>query len=183
MSYALSRIDRKIARHIRLNGKILDQVGKELTVQFVNEALKNLAIKEAANRYEFTLENLCMMYAAMVECVMPNPLVKDPSGLAPMMCASLQFMEPFRIENLMGTIHRKAKNANSETERNELIVSESEILSSMTWHSHAKNRGEVDFHITPMGTGSPTSGGCGCLVIIGFFTLASLGALFSNLNS
>lgn len=176
MGYKLGRIDRKIATHLQLNGNILDQVGKELTVQFLLEALKTSEIKDASRHYGFTLEDLCLAYTAMVECVMPNPLVKDPSGLAPMLCASLQFMEPFRIESIMGSIHQKLPPGVTSEDRKIIIVEEAKRFSEMTWLQHKEMRGTANFEIERSGTGSPTSGGCSCLILIGFLVLIPVGS-------
>lgn len=168
MSFKLVIIDGKIKRHLGVNGHILDRVGKELTVQFVVAAMNNPAIKDAARHYGFTIDDLCMMYAAMVECVMPNPLIKDSTGFAQYLCASLQFIEPFRVENIMGTIHKELRPEMTDEERKSAIIEAAQTCSEQTWLQHTASRGEAEFSIEPSGTGSKSASGCASLIILGF---------------
>jgi len=112
-------IDKQVMQHVRLNGSMTDQVGKELAVKFVQAALKVSTIKDAARQYNFTSEDLCVAYATMIECLRPNPTII--SG-GPMLAASLPFMEPFRIEAFMGTVHQQLTPGTSLQERRRLIV-------------------------------------------------------------
>ena len=172
MSLKIGLIDKQVMQHIRLNGSMANQVGKELTVKFIQAALKVPTIKNAARQYNFTSEDLCVAYATMVECLRPNPTIIAGT---PMLAASLPFMEAFRIEAFMGTVYQQLTPGTPLQERRQLIVELAEAQAQAIWVAHTSARGEAPFSVDPHGTGRATSaGGCGCLVIIGFVGLAPL---------
>ena len=172
MSLRLAMIDKQIMRHIRMNGSTLDQAGKVLVLKFVQTALKNAEIRDAARQYNFTTEDLCAAYSIMVESLRPNPAI---IAGGPMLAASLPFMEPFRIESLMGSVHQQIPPCSPLQERRELIAEMAEMHAAAVWNSHTDARGEAEFKIDSTGNGSPPSSGCGCLVLIGFVSLSFAG--------
>ena len=167
MGYKLDRLDRKVAEHLLKNGKILDPVGIELTVMFVREALNDPAIKEMARQYDFTFDDLCRVYTAMVQCLMPNPLVRDGSGTT-LLVASLHFMESFRIGQLMAVVDRKLPTLPTDNERHAIICEVAEEFAILTWAQHTAQRGKASFEILPFGNGLKSAHGCGCLVVFAF---------------
>lgn len=179
MSLKLSLIDKQVIQHIRQNGRMTDQVGKELAVKFIQAALTVPTIKDAAKQYNFTSEDLCVAYVTMIECLRPNPTIMAGG---PMLAATLPFMEPFRMEAFMGTVHQQLAPGTPLQERRRLIVELAETQAEAIWTSHTAARGEAPFSIDPTGTGRATSaGGCGCLVIIGFIGLAPFGYYIGRL--
>lgn len=173
MSLKLAMIDKQIMQHIRMNGSMTDLPGKELTVKFVQAALKNETIRDAARQYNFTSEDLCAAYATMVECLRPNPTI---IAGGPMLAATVPFIEPFRMEAFMGTVHQQCAPGTAAQERRRIIIELAEESAYAVWKSHTAARGEAPFSIDPSGSGRTTSaGGCGCLVVIGLFGLAPLG--------
>jgi hypothetical protein len=134
----LAIIDKRIMWHIGMNGRITDQVGMQLAMQFVQEALKDPTISKAARQYGFTSEDLVVIYGAMVEGLLPNPCIE---GGGPMLAATLPFMEPFRIESLMGRVHRQLEPAHQRAERREIIVQAALEEARGMWNTHTMARG------------------------------------------
>src|SRR6266478_3930241 len=133
MSLKLAMIDKQVLQHIRMNGSMMDQVGKELAVKFVQAALNVPTIKDAARQYKFTSEDLYGAYVTMIECLRPNPTIMAGG---PMLVASLPFIEAFRIEAFMGTVYQQLAPGTPPQERRRLITELAAALAKTMWDAH-----------------------------------------------
>lgn len=168
MSLKLSLIDKRVIDHIAENGSTTDQIGKELIVRFVRHAMKNPTIRAAADKHDFDAEDLCVIYATMIDSLMPNPTIM--SGM-PMLAASVPFIEPFRIEAFMSQVRREFTQQMSPFERREVIRQYATVTAHTIFDSHTAARGEAPFRINPAGTGMRSAGCVGVIVVA--FTVAA----------
>jgi len=150
----LAMIDKQVAQHIRMNGRMTDQVGMKLAMKFVEEALKDSTIKDAAQEYGFTAEDLSLVYASMIEGLRPNPCIECGG---PMLAATLAFMEPFRIESFLRAAHYELEGDISSQERRKMIMDKARAHAQLIWNTHTMARGEAPFSIDPTGTGLPSA--------------------------
>lgn len=179
MSANLDVLDRRLTTHLRFGGTAFDKVGTEIVALIVQQALRNPVILEATRAHKFTVSDLGAMYTYMVEASRPNPLIKDSSGLAPMLAATLFLLEPFRLEDLLGEISREMPEHASPGERREIVLTFAEYAVRQVLEAHAAARGEPRFRVRAAG-GRPTSrgcavGGCGCMIILSFLALLPCG--------
>lgn len=173
MDYYLQTLDSRIRYHLSYNGKMTDPVGMQLTMKFVQRALKTPMIRDASQRYGFTSEDLGLIYASMIEGLRPNPCIRNPS--VTYLAASIIFIEPFRIESLLAEIHRNLEPGMEAKERRDYIIEEAVEHAKATLATHVNAYGQPNFEmIDPKGTGLPSADGCGCLGTIIFGGVSTL---------
>ena len=159
--FRLANIDKLIMKHIAHGGSTRDQVGREIIGRFVLEALKNSEIKAASIRTNVDANELCLMYAAMIDVMLPQPCIN--SG-GPMLAASLPFIEKLRISTMMSQFSKMAEGLPSETRRDKLIEF-AEGTAKLIWQVHTDERGEPFFVISP-GSGIQQTSGCMSSVLL-----------------
>lgn len=157
--FNLARINSKLSRHLKLNGSVFDEVGKDLVTQFVKEAWEQPAVRDSALNYGFDQQDLRLIYSTLVDCLMPRPEILAPP-LGSILCASLYFSEPNRLKILLLTITFLLDPMMSEAERQSVIVSAASESGQNTYDELKNERGEVPFFIQSNGTGCQTSKGC-----------------------
>jgi|GEM_PF-4751812 len=162
-------IDKDIIMHLRLNGSMRDQMGTELTNDFISTALTIKEIKEAAQQFGFTHDDLCCAFVSMIEVLKKNPTIKV--GL-PMLAATLAFVEPHRIKMVMEFTKLDEHADTTLQERKSKIVELAEETAVVIWRNHTHARGECEFNVIPYGTGISErylsgKSGCASLIIFG----------------
>ena len=159
--FRLANIEKLLMKHIAHGGSTRDQVGREIIGRFVLEALKNSEINAVSIRTNVDANELCLMYAAMVDVLLPQPCIN--SG-GPMLAASLPFIEKKRITTMMSQFSKKVEGLSPEMRREQLIeFAEGNV--KLIWHVHTEARGEPFFAITP-GSGIQKTSGCMSSVLL-----------------
>ncbi len=173
MNIKLSMLDTRLRNHLYSNGSITDQIGLQLGIKFVDQALTDPTIKGAARQYDFTSEDLGVAYIAMIECL-ANPCIKlvpNPT-IPPMLVATLVFKDLSRLESFLGAVHRKCTPGITAEVRRLMIVETAHDLAHQIWNTNTMEHGEAPFHVDPTGTGLSSAGGC-----LGAFLFGIIGPL------
>ena len=159
--FRLANIEKLLMKHIAHGGSTRDQVGREIIGRFVLEALKDTEIKAVSNSWGIDANELCLMYAAMVDVLLPQPCIN--SG-GPMLAASLPFIEKQRITTMMSQVGKMAEGLSPEMRR-EKLIDFAEGNAKLIWQVHTDARGEPFFTITP-GSGIQKTSGCMSSVLL-----------------
>jgi len=176
-SLKINLAEKRLLSHLQLGGTVDDAVGRQLVVKFAQTAYADGDIAAIAARHHISTNDICIIYASMVQELMPNPCI-EAGGL--MLVPTLFFMEPFRFEGLASEIATRAAGLSDEDRRvkiRELAVE----AGSQTWHTHTSARGEANFVRRDLG--GRKSSGCAGVLIFGFvlvFCGGYLGAMILN---
>ncbi len=160
---SINLAEKRLLNHLQLGGTVTDSVGKQLVGRFAQKAWADSHIRSICQRYDFDFEDVCVIYAAMIQSLMPNPCISS-GGL--LLVPTLFFMEPFRLEAMLSQLHGDLQGRVGQ-ERREFIIETAEAAANECWISHTMARGEAPFKIS-------NSGGrksAGCLGIIIFATI------------
>lgn len=173
---SLDRLDRRLVSHLKLGGLINDPVGIQIATEIINEVLENPEVLRLADLFYFSNFDLMILYGSMV-AGLENPLINDPSKLAPWLVATMFFTETSRLAELMKLIEETQPKGEDESMRQEVISRVGIEVAKEIWQAHAISRGIPSFDVVKAGGRTSSQGfgvgGCGCLVIIGF-TLTGL---------
>ena len=96
---AMCLIDKDITRHLQFGGKINDEWGLILVDRFISEAMKMGEIKKILTKLQFTDIHLKSIFTEAVKLFDGQPCIKLMSSS--MLVASLIFVEPFRLDELL----------------------------------------------------------------------------------
>jgi hypothetical protein len=99
---AMSLIDKDITRHLQYRGKIDDDWGQILVDRLIREALKVHETKSMLTRHNFTDSHLKSIFTLAVTLFEGQPCIKLMSSS--MLVASLIFVEPYRLDELLSSI-------------------------------------------------------------------------------
>jgi hypothetical protein len=165
-AFSINRAEKKILTHIELGGELKDSVGISLVYKFASTALNDSSIFKIATKYHISLEDICAIYIAMINRLMPNPCIYV-SGL--LLVPTLIFMEPIRFEGLASEIYARTDGLSGD-ERVDAISFISGELASQIWQTHAATHGPPRFTIKD--AGGRTVGGCFTMLLI-IFSVAS----------
>jgi hypothetical protein len=184
---AISIADKHLLNHLRLGGRHDDNVGSELIERIVGTALRDPTIANIASEFGLSYLELCLIYSAMLEQLMPNPCI-NAGGL--LLTPSLFFMEPLRFEKFANDVGPKALNilgnideifstnlSNNAGNRTAYLMTEARNAAQRTWDEQTQQRGVAQFEIKNAG-GLSTSSGCMGLVLAGILVIAAFGSGF-----
>ena len=92
--------ERHMMEHLRLGGTLgaTDNMGRKLVQAFTRKVFQESNIKQICDNYDFTPAEIEAVIYAMIEELMPNPVI-DIGG--PLLVTTLIFMEPDRLEELL----------------------------------------------------------------------------------
>jgi len=171
--FALCRLDNRLVDHLQRGGSLSDQVGRQLLVKFVLTAMSEPEVAAACHRLRFDADDLCCLYADMVNALLPNPAVRA-GGFIPMLAASVPFVEPLRIEAMLNQISRDiGPDADAEQRRN-VIRCHAEGNARLVFETHQAARGAPRWSVDPRGTGAP-SAGCFSVIVAAIGVRDTLG--------
>lgn len=156
-------VGHRIIHHIQLGGTVHDLVGQQLVGKFIHESMEDKDIKRIALSNDFLADELALIYVSMVDCLMPNPCIICGAN---MLAATLPFMEPFRLEEILRRVNRDADGLTGG-KRNEVIIKIAEQNAKTIWTSHTASRGKAKFEIDTSGSGLDSAEGKGCIGCFG----------------
>ncbi len=149
----LANCDTRLLHHLRRGGGRTDEKSGVLIYELIREALSDRQVSLAANEHGFSEEDLYSLYLGML-LSLPNPCIKTGSGpRAPiMLAASLPFMEPPRLNAMLGALREELVNALlkstgvfSDTERLNVIFAFAAEHAKTMFATHTATRGEAAF--------------------------------------
>ena len=145
----------------------------QAVLSFLQAAMQTRKVADVINRYDLTIEELARIYYAAVTATLPNPLI---SSGAPMMSASLLFIEPVRLVEVVQIAERRQREtSNSELPRVEYLAEAAAAAAQAIKQVH-------DAHKAPPPLPAPgrpvTSGvgGGGCLGLVILAGVATVSA-------
>ena len=147
----------RIMKHLKSGGATDDEAGRLHITQYCMLAMADGEIGSMCRRYAFDATDLYVMFAGMMDELMPNPCIKCVVG--EMLAAELPFVETFRLENMMSTLADVTAGMTPDDRRKE-ILRFSMNLARVTWTSHTKARGEATY------MNSNEAGKSGCAVVL-----------------
>jgi len=163
--------EKRLLNHLQLGGSVTDDVGRQLVMRFAQKAWSDSQIRAICERQGFDLEDICVIYAAMIQSLMPNPCIAA-GGL--LLVPTLFFMEPFRLEAMLSQLHRDLQ-GRVGTERRAFIIEIASEAARQCWEAHSAARGEARFEIVNVG-GRASAGGCLGVLVMGVLSFFALSA-------
>lgn len=159
----ISIAEKRLLQHLSLGGNVTDSVGRELVTKFISVAYQDAEISKIARDHGISMNDACILYASMIQCLMPNPCI-ETGGL--LLTPTLFFMEPFRFTGLASEISSRTSGMD-EAGRREKMIALAASAAQQTWNAHTSARGEAKFIINNVG--GRKSSGCAVLLLMGCF--------------
>lgn len=169
-AFAISVAEKRLLHHLQVGGSVQDEVGRQLVGRFAHKMWAQSEIKSILTQYEFTLQEIALMYAETIHSLMPNPCIEKGG---PLLVPTLFFMEPHRLENLLLEVRRDTKGLSQE-QRLSVLVERSTFLARLTQEANDEAKGRYPFKVEGIGGLKSASGGCasraiGAVVVFGAF--------------
>ncbi|MBI2421738.1 MAG: hypothetical protein HYV27_02830 [Candidatus Hydrogenedentes bacterium] len=169
--------EKPLLEYIRRGGTLTDPRGMQHVAQFVRKASKGKHIQAILDRYHFDIEDLCQIYAVMIQSLMPNPCIECGGN---MLAATLPFAEPERLDVMISQMTHDLSPALGSQRRKEIISRHAAAHAQAIWQSHAAAKGLPKFRITPDGKGGHTApSGSGCFTAAAILIVLAV-CMFSN---
>jgi len=169
--YGMTSTQQSMMMHIRLGGSVYDTVGMQLVSKFVMESMKQADLKEIVYTNGFHPNDLCKIFAWMVD-VLSNPCINMTAGGNIMLAAALPFYEPLRLE---GMLHQIKQDSYTDTDKEEVMERVACDTASTIFLSHTAGRGEAHFVVDENGSGLASADSGAETVVGGCFSCSSIG--------
>lgn len=151
------RVDQMLMRHLMMGGAAMDAVGRQIVQRYIEKVSgydKNL--RKVIDEGEVTLDELGIMYAAVIDDLMPEPLVYEEGldGAELVFVPTVFLLDANRLRDLVVGVSRDARGG-SLGHRSELLVNQAveqgRLIRGDPDSLRGLQRGTTRLQITPEG--------------------------------
>ena len=166
--------EKKLLRHLELGGTVVDPVGRELGLAFMQAANKEPEVRKLLAEHHITSAEMAFTYASIIADLMPNPAI-NVGG--PLLVPTLLFMEPQKLE-MMLTEFRRESTGMGQQQRLEHLVAKGIEFGRMIKEAHDEKMGPYILQIQQLG-GRKSASGCVTVLVAGIAVAGAITRLFN----